>query len=97
NWRTPLPPILTSAVVRRHSSSPTEFGETGGGYDISATPDRYLASESIRPPSRQIWTLKDPVCDAGHRPEENGVGKTARIAHNNAPFTWRIATIGSVR
>jgi hypothetical protein len=56
------------------------------GYDIFATPDRYLASGSIRPPSRQIWTLKDRACDAGHRPEEDGVGKTGEIANNSAPL-----------
>jgi hypothetical protein len=31
------------------------------------------------------------------RPEGNNVQKITLIAHNNAAFTWRIATIGSVK
>jgi len=47
--------------------------------------------------SSEFGIYIDPACDAGHRTEGDGVQKSRWIAHNNAPFTWRTAIIGSVR
>ena len=88
------PPIAMTALgPNRHSVT----GVDREAYDISATPERYFASRSNRPPSRRNLEHRDPACDAGHRPEGDSVQKATRIAHNNARFTWQIAIIGSVR
>jgi hypothetical protein len=44
-----------------------------------------------------IWNIEIPACDAGHRPKGNSLRKGTLIVHNTAPFTGRIAIIGSVR